>query len=174
MSIHNQEHPDLLAYAEGRMNGLEREAAASHIDACRACRQELSQLSLVLDQLHGVISRVKAAYGSAEELTALVDAAFDPDKTQPEFIVQRSDMIHTLTPALKAKLSSKTTLAERLGKAVQNLTGMGKDAADQLSRRILGGGQAPLGAPAVRKDATKVEDAPQASSGDQPPGSEPK
>jgi hypothetical protein len=158
-------HPDLLAYSEGRLNQAEHEKAQQHLKSCALCRQELSQLAVVLEHLDKVVARVKEAYDNPEDLASVVQAAFDPARPEPEFVLNKDDMIYTLSKALSKRISPKSSLAERLGNAVQSLTGMGKEAAGQLSERILSGSQAPMGAPAVRKDATQVEENP-----DQPTG----
>lgn len=151
-------HPDLLALAEGRLSAEDRRSAQAHMADCAACRKDYQELSQSLGVIEKVAKEARSAFAQPGELEREADQVLDKPVGEALFSLSRDDMTYTLPPDLQKRLDPKPGLAERLSHAAQTLGGLGKEAAQALGERILNGGAEPMGAPAVRKDATEVED----------------
>ena len=156
----NQEntHPDLLALAEGRLNSDERRSALNHMADCPQCRLDYQELSQCLGIIEKVARQVRAAFDQPGELEREADKLLADSAGESRFSLAEREMTYTLPEALQRRLDPRPGLAERLSHAAQTLGGLGKEAAQALGERIAQGGAQPMGAPAVRKDATKVDD----------------
>ena len=167
-------HPDMLALAEGRLNSEDRMAAQAHMAECPECRREYQEIGQELGIIEKITKEARAAFSQPGELDRLAAELLDPVPGEASFSLDRRDMTYTLPAALQQRLAPKSGLAERLSHAAQALGGLGKEAAQALGERIASGGAAAMGAPAVRKDATDVEDEGPGPDDPQPPARKPK
>ena len=156
------QHPDILALAEGRLNAEHRRAALAHMADCSQCRVDYQELSRCLGVIERVAKEARSAFDMPGELEREADGILAPSPGEAHFSLAKKDMVYTLPQALQKGLDPKPGLAARLSHAAQTLGGLGKEAAHALGERIMSNETAPMGAPAVRKDATEVEDGDQA------------
>ncbi|KIX11211.1 anti-sigma factor family protein [Dethiosulfatarculus sandiegensis] len=154
-------HPDLLAFLEGVTTPQTQEEARAHIAECPRCREELKYLRRTLMVIDQVAQKMQAAFPDPKERGREFDALIDPDLAEEEaFSLLPEEIVPELPSRLKKGLSQQEdeTVSARLKKSLSALTGLGKEAVERLSDSILSGEEQPDAAPAIRDDATNVED----------------
>ena len=163
-----QDHPDLVALVEGRLSSEQKSAAQEHLTTCGQCSDEVAALSAIAEIAGQIKDEVHPG-----ELVDLFDSVMSAQRLDPELLEEEveipfEELADKLPPALAQRLkeaSGQKGLAARLRKSIEAVTGKGADAAKAMAEGILSGGAAPDAAPAIREDATEVEE-PSGESGD--------
>ncbi len=157
----SDKHPDLMALAEGRLSPEESRQAQAHLETCVACRGRAGELRQALVGIDGPVQRVMAVFSDPAHLAAETDTWMGAlDLEQPaELVLSQDEVVERLPSELRRKVAGlrQDSLGARLKRSVEKLTGLGASAAQELVER-LGNGPATAAAPAIRKDATKVDD----------------
>ena len=163
---HGDNHPDLLALAEGRLSRQEEDGARQHLEGCGECRRQFADLGETLAIMNGLAREVKQAMAQDPELAGEVERMF-PNRGKglrpydnDELCLDQSEMAGELPAALveKTKSLKKSSLTGRLGKSMRELAGKSASSAREWVEDALSGGTAPQGAPAIREDATEVDE----------------
>lgn len=157
----SDKHPDLLALVEGRLPSEQSHEAQNHLEGCDACRRTADGLRQALAAIDASAQSARMAFGDPVRLAAEADQWLgDLDLEQPaELVLAQDQVVESLPSELRRKTAGlrQESLGARLKRSVERLTGLGANAARELAER-LGSGAAPAAAPAIRKDATKVDD----------------
>jgi anti-sigma factor RsiW len=172
-------HPDLLAYLEGRLSPAEQEMVKEHLQKCRSCREEVEQLQTALATLDKVTQRVEAAFLDKESLSQEVESSLGPladtaEENEIEILTQED--LPQLPQEINRRLAGPAaeSVSQRLRRSVEALTDKSKDAVSALVERVMSGGMEPSAAPAIRDDATKVDDEKEPEREEGKPGEEKK
>ena len=131
--------------------------------------------------MNGLAREVKKALAQDPELAREAERMFPargkglkPLDTD-EISLDQSEMTDRLPEQLARKVKSlkKRSLADRLGKTVREFAGKSASSAKEWVEETLGGGLAPQGAPAIRSDATEVEEGGKESAPEKPENNAP-
>lgn len=157
----SENHPDLMALVEGSLDQALRPEVEAHISSCAQCRDQARILAEALEAIDMTASRASAAFGGGDQLGREVDMWLGSvDSEYPaELTLEAREVIDRLPAELRRKVAQlrQDSLTSRLRRSVEKIAGLGGEAARSLADK-LGAGAAPSAAPAIRKDATKVED----------------
>lgn len=157
----SKDHPDLLALLERRLSPELKSEAREHLTSCDQCSDEMTALRAIA-QITGQIKDEVPAKDLADLFDSFMSTQrLDPELIEEEVEIPFEELAEKLPPALAQRLkevSGQEGLAARLRKSIQAVTGKGAGAAKAMAEGILSGGTAPDAAPAIREDATEVEE----------------
>ena len=160
-------HPDLLALAEGRLDESERDLALKHLALCPACEADYKSIKEAVMQLDNIAQITQRACGGKPELYNMLDERLGTpsearmDEGQADYLII-GDALEKLPPKLASALASKKPQAaaqDGLMRAIRNMAGKSGQAAQALADKIMGGAGLEAGAPAMREDSTKEDEA---------------
>ena len=158
-----ENHPDLMALAEGRLEPEENTLARRHLEACPECQQDYESIKEAVMQLQNVTETTQRACPGSRELYDMLDERIGTPsvikRNEPDYVLWDAK-VEKLPPKLASALagSRKPEASEdRLMRVIRAITGKSGEAAQSLAGKILGGAGLQAGAPAIREDATKED-----------------
>jgi anti-sigma factor RsiW len=160
-------HPDLVALAEGRLEGSEREMALKHLASCPACEADYQSIKEAVMQLDNIAQITQRACAGSPELYEMLDERLGTpsearmEGEQADYLIIE-DTLENLPPKLAGALAAKRPQAaaqDGLMRAIKNIAGKSGQAAQALADKIMGGAGLEAGAPAMREDSTKEDEA---------------
>lgn len=156
-----EQHPDLMAYTEGRLDQSQRVEAEAHLATCDDCASQARLLMEAVEQIDKTAAAVRRAFADGDALAFEAEQWLGSAAQEhpAELMLEQDQVVSRLPSELRHKVAKldQDSLGARLRRSVEKLTGLGQGAARDLAER-LGSGAMPAAAPAIRKDATKVED----------------
>jgi ABC-type transporter Mla subunit MlaD len=142
---------DILALAKGEMDSTRAEELGS-----QAVEDDLAGLGRAAMCLEDIIDQVRRSFPDSVQRAREVDQWLD----EPAKLVLEAEQVPEELPADLARAVAarrQGTLGERIKRSVEALTSLGGEAARDLATRI-SAASGPVAVPAIRKDATEVED----------------
>lgn len=141
---------DILALVEGRLDRSQAEELAAQAG------DDLAGLEQAVEGLEAMIERARRAFPDPADLARELEQW---SENPAELVLEQDQMPERLPSTLARAIAARKqgSLGERIKRSVEALTSLSGRAARDLADRI-SAGAAPAAAPAIRKDATQVDD----------------